>query len=245
MSALHKQFFGNAANFTFVFVGNIEPEAFKPLVEKYIGSIPASENKTYWKDDKILPVSGYKDNLFETKMQTPKMSIAYIYTGNMDYTLENKIIIDVLSQILRIRYTAVIREEKGGTYGVRVTGNLNREPKNTYNISISFDSEKEKVEKLDLLKDITNEFELIAKNGPSADDLNKIKEFLVKQRKDNLKQNSIWSDYLFSFHALNYDGTSDYDKLVDAINTNHVRNMAAKILNDKNLIRVIMNDKGE
>ena len=33
-------------------------------------------------------------------------------------------------------------------------------------------------------------FEKIAKNGPSIEDLSKIKEFLVKERKDHLKMNS-------------------------------------------------------
>ena len=242
---LHKQFFGNAANFVFVFVGNIDPTILKPMVEKYIGSIPASSNKTQWKDDNLLPVSGFKDHSFDTKMETPKTSIAYNYTGRMDYTLENRIVLDALSQILRIRYTEVIREEKGGTYGVRVSHSLSREPKASYDITVTFDSDKEKIEKLGLLEDITIEFEKIAKDGPSIEDVNKIKEFLVKQRKDDLKSNSMWVSYLLSFHNLNYDGTSDYEKIVDALNPEQIRTMAAKVLSDKNRIRVIMNGMGE
>jgi zinc protease len=186
-----------------------------------------------------------KDNFVETKMETPKTIIAYVYSGDMDYTLENKIVMDALSQILRIRYTDVIREEKGGTYGVGVSGNLSWSPKNTYKITVSFDSEKEKVEKLGLLEDVTNEFEKIAKDGPSADDLNKIKEFLIKQRKDNLKQNNTWVSSLIMFHAINYDNTSDYDKIVDKLSIEQISDMAAKVLNDKNRIRVIMNNKEE
>jgi zinc protease len=242
---LHKQFFGNAANFVFTFVGNIDPKTLKPLVEKYIGSIPASPKTTHWKDDGILPVRGTKDHIFETKMQTPKTSIAYLYSGDMAYTLENKIVINVLAQILRIRYTEVIREEKGGTYGVRVSSNLNKEPKQTYNISISFDSEKEKVEKLGLLEDITIEFEKIAKNGPSIEDLNKIKEFLVKERKDDLKKNSNLLYTLRDFHVINFDNRTDYEKIVEQLSIEQIRDMAAKILNDKNRIRVIMNAKEE
>ena len=242
---LHKQFFGNAANFVFIFVGNIDPATLKPLAEKYIGSIPASENKTSWKDDNLLPVSGFKDNFFETKMETPKTSISYAYTGEMDYTLENQIGIDVLSQVLRIRYTDVIREEKGGTYGVRVSGYLSKDPKPRYEIGISFDSDKEKIEKLGLLEDITIEFEKIAKDGPSVEDLNKIKEFLIKQRKDDLKRNDKWRSYLVSFYIQNCDDTSDYDKIVESLNPEQIRTMAAKVLNDKNRIRVIMNNKEE
>ena len=243
LPALHKQLFGNAKNFVFTFVGNISPDVLKPLVEKYIGSLPASPKTTLWKNDGIIPVSGQVDNFFETKMQVPKTSILYSYNGNIPYTLENRIVIDALAQILRIRYTEVIREEKGATYGVGVRGSLEREPKEMYSLVISFDSDKEKVEKLGLLDDVVNEFKKIAENAPAADDLVKIKEFLVKQRKDDLKQNATWLSYLTSWHVVNFDGTSDYDKYVEELSAEKIQKLAAKILADKNLIRVIMNDK--
>ena len=240
---IHQQFFGNAANFVFIFVGNIELATLKPLVEKYIGSIPADlDKKTKWKNDEIIPVRGMKDHFFETKMQTPKTSIEYTYSGDMDYTLENRVVLDVLSQILRIRYTEVIREEKGGTYGVRVSGNLSRAPQEIYTINISFDSDKEKVEKLGLLDDITIEFEKIAKAGATPEDLNKIKEFLVKQHKD-IKNNESWQHYLENYHLFGFDALSDYARIVDELNTEQIRKMAEKILNDKNRIRVIMNNE--
>ncbi|MDR3286445.1 MAG: insulinase family protein [Prevotellaceae bacterium] len=246
LSAIHKQFFGNSANFTFAFVGNIEPSVLKPLVEKYIGSIPAvSDKTTKWKDDGIIPVRGGKENTFETKMQTPKTTVAYTWTGDIENTLENRITIDALAQILRIRYTEVIREEKGGSYGVGVSGNLLREPKEIYSLNVSFDSDREKVEKLGLLDDVTNEFKKIAENAPSAEDLGKIKEFMIKQRKDNLKTNNTWLSYLISLHVLAVDATSDYDKFLDELSVEKIQKLAAKILNDNNLIRVIMNNKEE
>ncbi|MDR3227336.1 MAG: insulinase family protein [Prevotellaceae bacterium] len=246
LPAIHKQFFDNAANFTFAFVGNIEPTVLKPLVEKYIGSIPAVSNKiTKWKDDGIIPVRGGKENIFETKMQTPKTTVAYTWTGDIENTLENRITIDALAQILRIRYTEVIREEKGGSYGVGVSGNLLREPKEIYSLNVSFDSDREKVEKLGLLDDVTNEFKKIAENAPSAEDLGKIKEFMIKQRKDNLKINNTWLSYLISLHVLNVDVTSDYEKFLDELSVEKIQKLAAKILNDNNRIRVIMNNKEE
>jgi zinc protease len=176
-------------------------------------------------------------------MQTPKTSISYMYSGDIQYTLENRITMDALSQILRIRYTEVIREEKGATYGVRVTGSFEREPQERYSLVVSFDSDKEKVEKLGLLDDISSEIKKIAENAPATDDLSKIKEFLVKQRKDDLKQNNTWLNYLVSWHVTGFDSTSDYDKYVEELSAEKIQKLAAKILADNNLIRVIMNDK--
>ncbi|MDR0420465.1 MAG: insulinase family protein [Prevotellaceae bacterium] len=242
---IHKQIFDNAAKFVFAFTGNIDPEILKPLVEKYIGSIPTTSTVRTWKNDGIIPIRGIKDNIFEIKMETQKTSVAYTWTGDIDYTLENRILIDVLGQVLRMRYTEVIREEKGGSYGVSASGSLSREPKETYMFSVSFDSDKEKIETLGLLDDVTNEFKKIAENGPLADDLSKAKEFLIKQRKDQLKQNNVWLSYLVSLHLLNYDATSDYDKFIDELSIEKIQKLAAKILNDNNLVRVIMNGKAE
>ena len=245
LPTLHKQFFGNTKNFVFIFVGNIAHDVLKPLVEKYIGSLSALPETTQWKDDGVRIVSGEVDNMFEIKMQNPKTSISYTYSGNIPYNLENGITMDALAQILRIRYTEVIREEKGATYGVRVTGTLEKEPNEGYSVVISFDSDKEKVEKLGLLDDVVNEFKQIADNGPTAEDLGKIKEFLVKQRKDDLKQNANWISYLVFWHVSDFDVTSDYDNYVEELSAEKIQKLAAKILADKNLIRVIMNDKTE
>jgi zinc protease len=101
------------------------------------------------------------------------------------------------------------------------------------------------VEKLGLLDDVTDEFKKIAENAPSLEDLNKVKEFMAKQRKDNLKLNNSWLNYLVSLHVFDEDETSDYDKYVDELSVEKVQKLAAKILNDNNLVRVIMNNKEE
>src|SRR5262249_36282832 len=48
--AAYKSRFADFGNFTFVFVGNIELAALKPLVETYLGSLPSTGKKAHWKD---------------------------------------------------------------------------------------------------------------------------------------------------------------------------------------------------
>src|SRR5436305_15289182 len=48
--AFYKDRFADASDFTFVFVGSFDPATIKPLVEKYLGSLPSIRRQQSWKD---------------------------------------------------------------------------------------------------------------------------------------------------------------------------------------------------
>lgn len=143
LPAIYKKLYPDGNSFRFTFVGNIDPETLKPLVEKYIGSIPASKKPMTFADDKAYPVKGEVTEDFSTPMQQPKVSVNYTFTGDMDYSLENKAALSFLTQALNSRYLVSIREEKGGTYGVQVYGSTDWIPRETYTMTIAFDTNAE------------------------------------------------------------------------------------------------------
>ena len=87
----YKALFSNAANFTTYIVGNVDLETLKPLVEKYIGSLPVSKKLAQKVDDGAQPVKGVVVNDFNVKMQQPKVGLTRIYTGPIDYTMKNRV----------------------------------------------------------------------------------------------------------------------------------------------------------
>lgn len=242
MPELFSKAFGNAANFTFTFVGNTDLETLKPLVEKYLGSLPASTKKkdlTSWKDDGVRYWTGDVKNDFKVKMSMPKTSIVLSYSGEVDYTLENNIAMSFLSQIMRQRYTTSIREEKGGTYGVSVGGRLQRRPVETYRLVIQFDTNKEMAE--ELTQAVKDEIKKMAAEGPTAEEMSKIKEYMAKQRMDDLKKNSTWINNLVNLHLNGFDATSEYDSIVNGMTAEKIKAVAAKILADGNEALILMN----
>src|SRR6202171_3603481 len=48
--AFYKDRFADASDFTFVFVGSLDLATMKPLVERYLGSLPSIRRKETWKD---------------------------------------------------------------------------------------------------------------------------------------------------------------------------------------------------
>ena len=48
--AFYKDRFADASDFTFYFVGSFDEATMKPLVERYLGSLPSLKRKGSWKD---------------------------------------------------------------------------------------------------------------------------------------------------------------------------------------------------
>lgn len=241
MPQIYRRLYANPREFVFTFVGNIDLEQFKPLVEKYIGSIPVGKTKIDATDDRVAVVKGEVVNRFSIPMQAPKTTVYYTYTGELPYTLENSMTISAIKQILDIRCTESIREEKGGTYGVGVRGSLSDFPVQKYTLNLVFDTDPAMAN--ELMPILEREIEKLATDGPSAEDLGKIKEFMMKQRPDDLKQNSVWLNFIDSYYINNIDLNSDYDKLLSELSADKIKALAVKIVSDRNVIKVIMDPR--
>ncbi len=135
LPAIYRKLYPDANSFTFTIVGNVDLDALKPLVEKYIGSIPVSKKAMTFADDKCAPVKGDVTEEFTAPMQQPKVSVHYMFSGKMPYTLKDKAALTFLTQALNSRYLISIREEKGGTYGVQVSGSTEYIPDETYKLA--------------------------------------------------------------------------------------------------------------
>ena len=238
MQQIYDKLYRNADDFTYTIVGNVDLETLKPLVEKYIGSLPSTKQGYSWEDDGVRYPQGKVTNHFSTAMEMPKTSVLTIFTGEMPYTLENILAMDFLSQILDIRYTATLREEKGGTYGVQTSGDASFAPVQTYMLSTIFDTDPAMAD--ELKQDIVNEIQKLSEEGVKEEDLSKIKEYFTKQYPDQIKQNGYWLGTLVNYHLYGYDLDTNYMETVNGFTSDYFKQLAAKILADGNVIEILM-----
>ena len=238
LPAIYKKLYPDGNSFRFTFVGNIDPETLKPLVEKYIGSIPASKKPMTFADDKAYPVKGEVTEDFSTPMQQPKVSVNYTFTGDMDYSLENKAALSFLTQALNSRYLVSIREEKGGTYGVQVYGSTDWIPRETYTMTIAFDTNAEMAD--ELCEIILKELRTIAEEGPLTEDIEKHREFMLKNWKNSLDENGPWMQYLQAKYDSGLDYLAGQEQAIRSLTNADVQALAKKILDDGNMVKVVM-----
>ena len=146
---IYKERFVDANNFTFVFVGNIEVETFKPLVETYLASLPNVKNDETFKDNGVRAPKKTVERVITKKLEVPKSTVSINYSGEFDYDdYFKRINAKVISHVLELRFTEVIREKEGGTYGVRVRLSTIKYPWENYKLKIQFDCDNEKAKKL-------------------------------------------------------------------------------------------------
>lgn len=238
LQSAYSKLYGNPDDFTYMIVGNVDLKTLRPLVEKYLGSLPSTKQEYASVDDGVRMFRGVHNKSFSTSMEMPKCRVATVLTGDMEYNLESVIAMDVFSQLLTINYLNTMREEKGGTYGVSAQGEMAFEPENRYAFLTMFDTDPALVD--DLKKDIVNEIRIIAENGVKADDLNKIKEFFAKQHPADVKQNSYWRGILNSYYVYGYDLDENYMEIVNGFTPEYFQQLANKILNDGNVLQLIM-----
>ena len=241
VAPIYRQLLSNAADFTVYIVGNVDLATLKPLVEKYIGSLPAKKKKlTKRVDDGVRYATGEVINDFKTPMQQPKVSVCRFYTGDIEFNLENTVTATFLKDILRSRYTTSIREEKGGTYGVSVGCSVDPYYTPTYQFAIQFDTNEAMADELSEI--VVAEIKELAANGPKAEDLNKVREYLIKEWNNRLVQNGAWMSYIRHFYTYGEDmnRVANYENIVKSMTGEKIAAMAAKILADNNMTYVVM-----
>ena len=89
MNKIYKERFGNAADFTFFIVGNVEANELKPLVEKYLGSLPTSKEREEWTDTGVRAPKGIVKKVIPVKMETPKSLVVTSFRKEMPYNLHD------------------------------------------------------------------------------------------------------------------------------------------------------------
>lgn len=221
--------FSDPNNFTFTFVGNIDLETFKPLVEQYLASLKKNKRKEDWKDVGLSVTEGNHKAHYKKEMQDPKTSVYMIYNGEMEYNLYNQVYMSVLSDIMDIVYTKTIREEQGGTYGVGVMGYVDNKPKDNYMFYIAFDTNDEVYATLmDIAKAGLDD---IVANGPRQEDLDKVLGNKLKKRQEQLQENAFWTNVITSEVRDNIDVLTDYENIINGITVESVADFAKQILN--------------
>ena len=238
MPAIHKRLYSNAADFRFTFIGNMSEEQLKPYVEKYIGSLPtASKPGNVYTDDNVNYAKGGVENDFRTKMEQPKVSVFFAYTGDMAVSMKNMMVANYLTTALDNRYLKSIREEKGGTYGVGVRAALTPRTKE-YVLQVQFDTNDQMAD--ELMAIVVAELEKIAKEGPLKEDMDKTREYENKNYTKSIEQNSWWSQAIYNYYKYDIDFVKEYLAAVNSVTAADVQAMAKQILADGNLVKVVM-----
>ena len=231
--------FGNADEFTFFIVGNIEQETVIPLVEKYLGSLPAMGRSETWIDRKVEQPEGIVTKEISMPLTIPKSTIFLAFAEDIKYKPFNYLGLEVIKGILDIVYTEKVREDEGGTYGVGISLSAQKRPSQTGEGMITFDCDPARAN--DLKAIIFRELENIMKEGPSRENLDKSVNNLLKTREENKLHNAYWMGTLTRFYSygINNDDPENYENILKEFTVKDIKKIANKMFKRADVVDII------
>jgi zinc protease len=237
--AFFRSRFGDATDFTFVIVGNVEPAKLRPLVEKYLASLPAKGRIEKEKDLKIRRVGGVVKKSWPLG-QEPKARVSTTFHGDEKWTRDKERDMFILGRVMSIQLRENLRENLGGVYGVSAGGSLSRLPNQERTFWISYGCDPGRVD--ELVKATDAEIASVLKAGVKPDILDRVKQTFLRERETQLRNNGFWVGWLTSAfrHGDDPGMILETEPVVARMTSANVVASAKRFLDKNRLYRAVM-----
>ncbi|MFC1538900.1 M16 family metallopeptidase [Candidatus Latescibacterota bacterium] len=241
---IYRDRFADAGEFVFFFVGNFELEQLKPLVQKYLGNLPATGRTETWRDTGIDPPDGVIKKIVSKGLEQ-KSRVNLIFTGPFDWSRQNRYNIQSMVSVLRIRLREILREDMGGTYGVGIGASTSHYPDEEYELTISFGCDPKRAE--ELIGTVLDEIKVFKSENVAETYINKVKESQRRERETSLKQNSFWLTNLsfYYFHGEDPNEILTLDTYIEKLTADDARLAAQKYFDLNNYVTVVLYPENE
>ena len=206
--AFYKERFADASDFTFVFVGSFDLPMMKPLVERYLASLPALRRNESAKDVGIRPPAGIVERQVRKGIE-PKSQVSIVFTGRFQNDETHRLTLRAMAEMLSGKLHRTLREELGGTYGVSVEPRFTNGPTETYRIAISFACDPARSE--DLTRTAFQLIEEFRKEGPTDAQVADARAALTRDFETNSQRNG----YLLSRLVYKYQYGENVEEVFD------------------------------
>jgi predicted Zn-dependent peptidase len=230
--------FSNAADFTFIFVGNIDVENTIPWIEKYIGAIPTGKKEKIINRDFPL-AKGVVDKTIYFGL-ADKTLVGHFTALSYEWNSDNNLANSALNNIMRIKMTENIREKMGGTYGTRFSLSPSKIPVEKVEMTISLGCQPERVD--EITTEIWRTIDEVIENGPTPVELDKAKEQMIRTFETGMKENYNWTSWIKNW----YDQQTpiftldEWKEKVNALTVDDIKKAAQYMKHDENVRTILM-----
>ena len=250
--AFYQDRFEDASDFTFIFVGNIDLDVMRPLVERYLGGLPSTNRVETWRDLGERPPRGVIEEIVRKGLE-PQSQTRLFFTGSIDYgDRSQRLGIAVMTSVLETRLREVLREELGGTYSVSVGSSFSWRPAGQYRLSISFGSDPERAD--ELLAAVYEEIDRLKSSPPDEAEVNDVLEAQRRAWETNQESNSWWLSVLDGRYRYLLDQSDGrypsgdvlletlptYGADLDALTPPRIQELARRYFDQDNRVRVTL-----
>ena len=240
---MYRERYANAKDFEFYMVGDVNADSVAPLLAKYLGALPTKGKKENYKVIDQRMTKGERECYFTKEQDTPNSLNIFIYHAPIEETLKNDILIDMLQQAMQMLYTETVREDEGGAYGVPVNAGISDYPEEIANVQIVLPTAPEK--RIAMTSIVNEGIKQMMEQGPSEENLGKIKEYMLRSHQENLKDNEYWMESMVSKTRYDQDFVTGYEECVQGVTIEDIKQTAQHIFGSGNRLVVGMETPSE
>ena len=230
---------GDVTGMHFFIVGAFDEKKLKPLIETYIGSLPAAGIKTTFKDRGLRPADGIKKLLVE-KGETDKALVLMMQTGVCIYSEDLDLKAQIIGELLTMKIDEVLREKIQGIYSGSASLSVSKLPYQNFQLFVQLPCNPDKADTL--IAAFNAEIQQLKTRGPKASDLQKIKKQWLESNKISFKENGSWLGQLVesSFPGASEDRFLHFEKYLNAVTAQQIQQTAKQLLSGKNSVTAIL-----
>jgi zinc protease len=244
LTAIYRDRFSDASNFSFLFVGNVDPAVLKPLVEQWLAPLPAAGRKETWRDVGPKLFSGQIDKTVRKGLAPQSQSVVML-AGTGTWTREQSYLLSSVSELLQMRLLDRLRESLGATYSVSVNAGFARRPRSEWQLVIDYGSAPEKADTL--YRAVLQELDSLRRVPPSAAEVERVREQQRRANEVSRKQNGWWTGVLRDRLENGDDPTTVFvnDELIAGLTPGKIAAAAKVYLDEGRKARFVLQPEGK
>lgn len=237
--AVYRERFADSSDFAYIFVGDVDPMALEPLVELWIGGLPAGESGEGWADRGMRSPDGIREEILRAGRE-PLSVVTQVWTGEWDGSFTERYRLQSLAAALEMQFTRTIREESSGTYSVGVYPQLETSPVNSYRFIVRYSCDPDRVDELStLVKETIDSWRLGPPEQKYAFDV------AASQRRsleENMERNGWWlGQIVFAIATGEEPGTlMNRSALYDSLTPEILNTTAMRYLDDQQYVEIVL-----
>ena len=242
MDGAHSVFgelFSNPGQFTFTFVGDVDPATLRPLVEEYLASIPGERVAGDVVDRGARYGSGLRRDTVEFGV-APQSLVGIVFHGDFNYSREDNYLLRSLGEVVRRRMQEYLREELGAVYTSFAGASAVQRPWERYVFQLIFGTDPGEAEALAEL--VHEELARIRDGELDEQYVSRTREVQRSDYEEGMRENRFWLQNLVALHKAGRDLTEilDYQDLVDGLTREAVIEAAGRYINPEEFAQVIL-----
>jgi zinc protease len=233
---IYRDRFADASDFTFYITGSFDLDSIRPLVLRYLGSLPSTGRVEAPRDLRAGPPRGVVERIIRRGVE-PKALTQIVFTGGLDFGRERLLELGALSDVLRLRLRESLREDRSGTYGVQVGAGATGAGTPRYQVSIGFGSDPRRVE--ELTRVVFAEIDSLKRVGPTGDEVRKVREMQLRSREIEMRSNHFWTTQMMTYDHYGWDlrDLLSYSDWIQDLDTERLRAIAERYLDTENYVQ--------